>query len=260
MEDPDFAKQNDRDSAARPLTDIPSKLLKEGFDVPPRQAAAYTGREKISSRVRWCFRFIPAWYCHSVLAPALRLLNYWILVTPGSEDGAKSLRGGRRIRANGSSGMDIDPHSIEDLKDKANFLKREKQRLLEAQKKRDEIDRLQREVAELSAKELALTKPSESDLGRDLNEALAAGQWQNDASDERVLLEAKWEEEKVRLADKKKKDKEGAHKFAWGVFGTLAIFFPIFWPFFILQGFRAYPVTSFAILALIVFLLIVLTR
>jgi hypothetical protein len=40
VEDPDFAKQNDRNSAARPLTDIPTKLLKQGFNVPPRQAAA----------------------------------------------------------------------------------------------------------------------------------------------------------------------------------------------------------------------------
>lgn len=48
MEDPDFAKQNDRDSAARPLTDIPTKLLKQGFDVPPRQAAAYgTGEDQL---------------------------------------------------------------------------------------------------------------------------------------------------------------------------------------------------------------------
>jgi hypothetical protein len=45
VEDPDFAKQDDRDSAARPLTDIPTKLLKQGFDVPPRQAAAYGTRE-----------------------------------------------------------------------------------------------------------------------------------------------------------------------------------------------------------------------
>ena len=48
MEDPDFAKQNDRDSSARPLTDIPTKLLKQGFDVPPRQAAAYgTGEDQL---------------------------------------------------------------------------------------------------------------------------------------------------------------------------------------------------------------------
>jgi hypothetical protein len=40
VEDPDFAKQNDRGSSARPLTDFPTKLLKQGFDVPPRQAAA----------------------------------------------------------------------------------------------------------------------------------------------------------------------------------------------------------------------------
>ena len=48
MEGPDFAKQNDRDSAARPLTDIPIKLLKQGLDVPPRQAAAYgTGKDQL---------------------------------------------------------------------------------------------------------------------------------------------------------------------------------------------------------------------
>jgi hypothetical protein len=48
VEDPDFAKQNDRDSAARPLTDIPTKLLKQGFNVPPRQAAAYgTGEDQL---------------------------------------------------------------------------------------------------------------------------------------------------------------------------------------------------------------------
>ena len=45
VEDPDFAKQNDRDSAARPLADIPTKLPKQGFDVPPRQAAAYRSGE-----------------------------------------------------------------------------------------------------------------------------------------------------------------------------------------------------------------------
>ena len=50
VEDPDFAKQNDRDSAARPLTDIPTKLLKQGFDVPPRQGAAYgTGEDQLKS-------------------------------------------------------------------------------------------------------------------------------------------------------------------------------------------------------------------
>jgi hypothetical protein len=45
VEDPDFAKQNDRDSAARPLTNLPTKLLEQGFDVPPRQAAAYGTRD-----------------------------------------------------------------------------------------------------------------------------------------------------------------------------------------------------------------------
>ena len=59
MEDPDFAKQNDRDSAARPLTNIPTKLLKQG-SMSLHGKLPLTGREKISSRVRWCFRFIPA--------------------------------------------------------------------------------------------------------------------------------------------------------------------------------------------------------
>jgi hypothetical protein len=45
VEDPDYAKQDDRVSAARPLTNIPTKLLKQGFEIPPRQAAAYGTRE-----------------------------------------------------------------------------------------------------------------------------------------------------------------------------------------------------------------------
>jgi hypothetical protein len=45
VEDPDFAKQNDRDSAARPLAYLPTKPLKQGFDVPPRQAAVYRSGE-----------------------------------------------------------------------------------------------------------------------------------------------------------------------------------------------------------------------
>ena len=36
-----------------------------------------TGREKISSRVRWCFRFIPPWYCNSVpVAASVSGLQY----------------------------------------------------------------------------------------------------------------------------------------------------------------------------------------
>ena len=45
MENPNFAKQKDRDTAARPLTDIPTKLLKQGLDAPPRQAGAYGTRK-----------------------------------------------------------------------------------------------------------------------------------------------------------------------------------------------------------------------
>jgi len=46
VEDPDFAKQNDRDSASRPLIDIPTKLLKEGFDVPPQQGCRLRDRRR----------------------------------------------------------------------------------------------------------------------------------------------------------------------------------------------------------------------
>ena len=35
MEETDFAKQNDHDLAARPLSDIATKLLKQGFNVSP---------------------------------------------------------------------------------------------------------------------------------------------------------------------------------------------------------------------------------
>ncbi len=45
VEDPDFAKQNDSDSAAGPFAYLPTKLLKQGFDVLPRQAAAYRSGE-----------------------------------------------------------------------------------------------------------------------------------------------------------------------------------------------------------------------
>jgi hypothetical protein len=45
VEDPDFAKQNNRDPAASPLAHLPSKLLKEGFNVPPRQTAVYRSGE-----------------------------------------------------------------------------------------------------------------------------------------------------------------------------------------------------------------------
>ena len=77
VEDPDFAKQDDRDSAARPLTDIPTKLLKQGFDVPPRQAAGYGTREDQLKGVL-VLPFDSAWYCPSVpvAASGQRLAGY----------------------------------------------------------------------------------------------------------------------------------------------------------------------------------------
>jgi hypothetical protein len=44
---------------------MPTKLLKEGFYIPPGKLPL-TGWEKISSSVRWYFRFIPIWYGISV--------------------------------------------------------------------------------------------------------------------------------------------------------------------------------------------------
>ena len=76
VEDPNFAKQNDRDPAARPLAYLPTKPLKQGFDVPPRQAAAYwTGEDQIKCALvlplnssivlllgtRWGFRSTTCW-------------------------------------------------------------------------------------------------------------------------------------------------------------------------------------------------------
>jgi hypothetical protein len=50
MEDPDFAKQNDRDAAACPLRDIPAQLNKEGFNVLPRHIAAdRSGKDQLKS-------------------------------------------------------------------------------------------------------------------------------------------------------------------------------------------------------------------
>jgi len=65
VEDPDFAKQNDRNSAARPLTDIPPSSWNRA-SISLHGKLPLTRREKISSRVRWCFRFIPEWYCRAV--------------------------------------------------------------------------------------------------------------------------------------------------------------------------------------------------
>ena len=65
MEDPDFAKQDDRDLAARPLPDIPTKLLKQGFNVPPRQAAAYkTGEAQLKGAL--VLPLHSSWHCPSV--------------------------------------------------------------------------------------------------------------------------------------------------------------------------------------------------
>ena len=156
--------------------------------------------------------------------------------------------------------MDDDFQNLAELRNKASFLKREKQRLLEAQRKREEIARLQTEVSELSAKEREPVKIVEVDSNEDLKIAVKTGQWPTDLYDNDANLEIKWEQEKLRLEGNKIKGKVDNQKFIWGFFGGLAMFFPIFWPFFILQTFRAYPIVSFTSLGLIVLLLVVLYR
>ena len=48
VKDPDFAKQNNRDPAASPLAYLATKLMTQGFNVPPRQATAYrTGEDQL---------------------------------------------------------------------------------------------------------------------------------------------------------------------------------------------------------------------
>jgi hypothetical protein len=62
VEDSNFPKQNDRDPAARPLTDIPTKLLKQGLDILPRQATAYrTGEDQLKGAL-----VLPL---HSIMVP-----------------------------------------------------------------------------------------------------------------------------------------------------------------------------------------------
>ena len=52
VEDSDFTKQNDREPAARPLTDIPTKLEKHA-SLSLDGRLPHIGREKISSRASW---------------------------------------------------------------------------------------------------------------------------------------------------------------------------------------------------------------
>ena len=50
VEEPNFAKQNDRYSGARLITDFATKLMKQGLDLPSRQGAAYgTGEDQLRS-------------------------------------------------------------------------------------------------------------------------------------------------------------------------------------------------------------------
>ena len=78
MEDPDFTKQNDRDAAASPLAYLPTKLLKQGFNVPPRQATVYrSGEDQLKGPL-----VLPIYFT-LVLPPGTRcscfLSDCWIL-------------------------------------------------------------------------------------------------------------------------------------------------------------------------------------
>ena len=90
VEDPDFAKQNDRDSAARPLTDIPTKLLKQSLDVPSRQAAAYgTGKDQLKGAL--VLPLHRAMVLPRSTSRSLWLTTFWIRITLKIRSGRANL-------------------------------------------------------------------------------------------------------------------------------------------------------------------------
>lgn len=153
-----------------------------------------------------------------------------------------------------------EEESLEELKKKARFLEKEKRRILETQRKREEIDKLQREIHALNSEANEPTVNTSSPESS-LHSAMRDGHWPDELDSQvaEAILEKKWEQEKDRQRKLAKETEINADKALWGCFGGLAVFFPIFWPIFLLQGFRAYPVTSFTILAIAVFLIIVIS-
>ena len=141
--------------------------------------------------------------------------------------------------------MNDDNHSLEELKQKAEFLRKEKQRIIRSQKEKEAIKKLQAEIEELenpktegSTKEefinaskkglevglgalrragkdlLNKTKDSaKTPIEKDLQEAQQTGLWPNEEiheNEERIPnpqtgLERKWQEEKIRLIENKNK-------------------------------------------------------
>lgn len=148
-----------------------------------------------------------------------------------------------------------DSQKLEELREKAAFLKQEKKRLIETRQRKEEIEKLQQEIHEL---ETGDSKSSTIYSDSSKRTEVELQQWRVDPLSEKILLDAKWEEEKARKnAMKIAKDKENEQA-ATGCLGILALFFPILWPIFLIQIFRAYPGPAFATLAILVAFVIII--
>lgn len=99
------------------------------------------------------------------------------------------------------------------------------------------------------------------DPDQELEQAKNAGTWHALDSINQVDpdLEEQWRREKALKLEKERQTEVTANQAAWGCLGVAAFFFPVFWPIFLVQTFRAYPIASWFTLGIIVFLIIVLS-
>ena len=153
----------------------------------------------------------------------------------------------------------MERDELEELKQKAKFLSEYKKRLEEGQKKKEEILKLQQEIDSLvksGGYSADLTVPA----AKALRDAKKNGTWvssqDTDASD--PAIEQSWKQEQEVKRAKEKKSEVTANQTVWGLLGIAAFFIPFFWPFFLVQTFRAYPATSWTTLAVVTALIIIL--
>jgi len=205
--------------------------------------------------------------------------------------------------------MSDDNHSLEELKQKAEFLRKEKQRIIRSQKEREAIKKLQAEIEGLhnpgiassreefinagkrgikdgigalrKARKELLSKsidPAKTPIEKDLEQAQRTGLWPNEETleNQEIItnpqsdLEQKWQAEKIRLSEDKNKKiqtdaiaTQKAEKLAnegcLAVLGTFAWFIPFLWPIAIVQLFKTYPTTCFALLGGFTFLVVIIS-
>lgn len=200
-----------------------------------------------------------------------------------------------------------DPKRLDNLRQKAEFLRREKRKIIKARKAELEIKRLEQEINDLRDERIHIEQdgldefkkrlisgsriassvlakikkikndsnplPSSSRAPKDslmveddVKSAVKHGRWtvEDDAISKKAIsaeLEHKWQIEKDKQekvskekAVKNKKDSEAG---LLGCLGILAWFFPIFWPFLIIQLCKTYPITCSICLGLATLLIVV---